>query len=77
MNPLSVLPTLLRQVRSTVALLVLGCSCIGAAFAAPQSIRSLPLQSDGEARWRLPAGEYRGQFRIEESLMLRCEAGAV
>ena len=77
MNPLSVLPTLPRQVRSTVALLVLGCSCIGAAFAAPQSIRSLPLQSDGEARWRLPAGEYRGQFRIEESLMLRCEAGAV
>ncbi|WP_216367278.1 nitrous oxide reductase family maturation protein NosD [Aeromonas media] len=66
-----------RQARSTVALLVLGCCCIGAAFAAPQSIRSLPLQPDGEARWRLPAGEYRGQFRIEESLMLRCEAGAV
>ena len=77
MNPLSVLPALPRRLWRTVALWVLGCSCIGAACAAPQSIRSLPLQPDGEAHWRLPAGEYRGQFRIEASLTLSCEAGAV
>jgi len=49
----------------------------GAAQAAPQSITTLPLQSDGENRWRLPAGEYQGQFSIAQSMQLRCEPGAV
>ena len=49
----------------------------GLAQAAPQPIRDLPLQAMGEQRWRLPAGEYAGQFRIDESLQLICEPGAV
>ena len=49
----------------------------GAAQAAPQSITTLPLQPDGENRWRLPAGEYQGQFNIAQSMQLRCEPGAV
>ncbi|MFI8466222.1 nitrous oxide reductase family maturation protein NosD [Stutzerimonas stutzeri] len=48
----------------------------GAAQAAPQSITTLPLQPDGENRWRLPAGEYQGQFTIEQPMQLRCEPGA-
>ena len=49
----------------------------GAAQAAPQSIMTLPLQPDGQGRWRLPAGEYQGQFTIDQTLQLRCEPGAV
>ena len=49
----------------------------GAAQAAPQSITTLPLQPDGENRWRLPAGEYQGQVSIAQSMQLRCEPGAV
>ncbi|AWM60538.1 nitrous oxide reductase family maturation protein NosD [Stutzerimonas stutzeri] len=49
----------------------------GVAQAAPQPITTLPLQPDGENRWRLPAGEYRGQFTIEQPMQLRCEPGAI
>jgi len=49
----------------------------GAAQAAAQAITNLPLQAEGENRWRLPAGEYAGQFRIDQPLQLRCEPGAV
>nr|WP_298145385.1 nitrous oxide reductase family maturation protein NosD [uncultured Pseudomonas sp.] len=54
-------------------LLILG----GVAQAAPQPITALPLQADGDNRWRLPAGEYTGQFRVEQPMHLRCEPGAV
>jgi nitrous oxidase accessory protein len=47
------------------------------AQAAPQSITALPLQAEGEKLWRLPAGEYAGQFRIDQPMHLRCEPGAV
>jgi len=60
--------------------LIAGCALAllaGLAQAAPQPIRDLPLQAMGEQRWRLPAGEYAGQFRIDESLQLICEPGAV
>lgn len=49
----------------------------GVAQAAPQPITTLPLQPDGENRWRLPAGEYQGQFTIEQPMQLRCEPGAI
>ncbi|WP_417778050.1 nitrous oxide reductase family maturation protein NosD [Stutzerimonas xanthomarina] len=48
-----------------------------AALADPQPITSLPLQAQGENRWILPAGEYTGQFTIDQSLELRCAPGAV
>jgi len=44
---------------------------------AVQPVTELPLQSDGENRWVLPAGEHRGQFVIDEPLHLRCERGAI
>nr|WP_313053909.1 nitrous oxide reductase family maturation protein NosD [Pseudomonas lopnurensis] len=49
----------------------------GAAQAAPQPITALPLVAEGDARWRLPAGEYSGQFSIDQPLQLRCEPGAI
>ncbi|WP_438827691.1 nitrous oxide reductase family maturation protein NosD [Stutzerimonas stutzeri] len=49
----------------------------GVAQAAPQPITALPLQAEGENLWRLPAGEYAGQFRIDQPMHLRCEPGAV
>jgi len=59
-----------------LAAVLLALFC-GAAQAAPQPVTSLPLQADGEHRWRLPAGEYHGSFSIDESLQLRCEPGAI
>ncbi|MEC9483892.1 MAG: nitrous oxide reductase family maturation protein NosD [Halomonas sp.] len=49
----------------------------GVAQAAPQAIATLPLVAEGENQWRLPAGEYRGQFSIDTSMQLRCEPGAM
>jgi nitrous oxidase accessory protein len=49
----------------------------GAAQAAPQPITSLPLQAEGENRWRLPAGEYRGSFSVDQPMHILCEPGAV
>ena len=49
----------------------------GSALAEPQPLTSLPLQAQGENRWTLPAGEYTGQFIIDQSLALHCAPGAV
>lgn len=49
----------------------------GAAQAAPQPITSLPLQAEGDNRWRLPAGEYQGSFSVDQPMHIRCEPGAV
>src|SRR5690606_20356169 len=49
----------------------------GAALAEPQPLTSLPLQAQGENRWTLPAGEYTGQFIIDQPLVLHCAPGAV
>ena len=49
----------------------------GAAQAAAQSITALPLQAEGDNRWRLPAGEYQGSFSIDQPMHILCEAGAV
>lgn len=52
-------------------------SCAGTAFANPQPISSLPLQAAGDNRWILPAGEYSGNFRIDQPIQLQCAPGAV
>ncbi|MEH6387358.1 nitrous oxide reductase family maturation protein NosD [Pseudomonas profundi] len=49
----------------------------GVAQAAPQSITDLPLSADSDNRWSLPAGEYQGQFLIDQPIHLRCEDGAI
>ena len=49
----------------------------GAAQAAAQSITALPLQAEGDNRWRLPAGEYQGSFSIDQPMHILCEPGAV
>ena len=59
--------------RSLYALLL----CAGTALAGPQPITDLPLIAEGENRWTLPAGEYVGNFRIDQPLHLRCEPGAI
>jgi len=58
---------------STLLLLIL----CGAAQAAPQPITTLPLQAEGDNRWRLPAGEYPGSFSIDQPMHILCEPGAV
>lgn len=60
--------------RTSTLLLLIFC---GAAQAAPQPITSLPLQAEGDQRWRLPAGDYQGSFTIDQPMHLRCEPGAV
>ena len=45
--------------------------------AAVRPVTDLPLQADGANHWRLPAGEYRGSFRIDQALDLTCAPGAV
>lgn len=49
----------------------------GPAMAQVQPIADLPLQAQGENRWLLPAGEYHGQFVIDQPMQLRCAPGAV
>ncbi|CDZ95801.1 NosD protein [Pseudomonas saudiphocaensis] len=49
----------------------------GAALAAPQPITVLPLQAEGDNRWTLPAGDYSGQFLIDQPMTLTCAPGAV
>ncbi len=60
--------------RVTALLLLILC---GAAQATPQTITALPLQAQGENRWRLPAGEYQGLFSIDQPMHILCEPGAV
>lgn len=45
--------------------------------AALQPISTLPLQPTAADEWTLPAGEYRGQFFIDETMTLRCQPGAI
>ncbi|WP_222910794.1 nitrous oxide reductase family maturation protein NosD [Pseudomonas sp. DNDY-54] len=59
-----------------LAALLLALFC-GVAQAAPQPISSLPLEAQGQNRWRLPAGEYTGRFIIDQPMELHCEPGAV
>lgn len=49
----------------------------GAAQAALRPITDLPLQADGDKRWRLPAGHYQGSFSVDAPMHLRCDPGAV
>ncbi|SFH87107.1 nitrous oxide reductase family maturation protein NosD [Modicisalibacter xianhensis] len=67
----------LRRLR--VNLWIMGTALLftGVAQAAPHAITTLPLIAEGEGQWRLPAGEYHGQFTIDTSMQLRCEPGAV
>src|SRR3546814_9178601 len=58
-----------------IALVLLGLS--GGALAAPQPITDLPLRADGEQQWRLPAGQYRGSFSIDQPMSLTCAPDAV
>ena len=46
------------------------------ALAEPQPLASLPLQAQGEDHWTLPAGDYTGQFVIDQPLTLSCQSGA-
>ena len=62
--------------RSLVILVMLIVASAGA-VAAVRPITDLPLQADGPNRWRLPAGEYRGSFRIDQPLQLTCAPGAI
>ena len=48
----------------------------GSAMAQVQPLDALPLRHDGGERWTLPAGEHRGNFRIDHPMHLHCEAGA-
>lgn len=59
-----------------LAALLLALFC-GVAQAAPQPISSLPLEAQGQNRWRLPAGEYTGRFIVDQPMELHCEPGAV
>ncbi|MDY7565241.1 nitrous oxide reductase family maturation protein NosD [Pseudomonas sp. RTC3] len=60
---------------NAIALVLLMLS--GTALAAVQPITALPLQADGDQRWHLPAGEYRGSFSVDQSMQIFCEPGAV
>lgn len=41
------------------------------------SVASLPLERVDDHRWRLPAGEYRGNFVIDIPITLECAEGAI
>lgn len=64
------------QATLPLALLALILSS-GTALAEPQPITSLPLQAEGDNRWMLPAGEYSGQFLLDQPMTLVCAPGAV
>lgn len=64
-----------RSLGVVAGLLLLGFSCT--VQSAPKAITELPLQSNGDNRWLLPAGEYSGQFYISAPMHLRCEDGVV
>ncbi|WLH77132.1 nitrous oxide reductase family maturation protein NosD [Pseudomonas sp. FP2335] len=62
--------------RSLLVLLALGLFSAQAA-AAVRPLTDLPLQPDGEQHWRLPAGEYRGSFSIDQPMQLTCAPDAI
>lgn len=47
------------------------------AQASPRPITELPLQTNGDQRWILPAGDYSGQFSVDQSMQIECAEGAV
>ncbi|BBP53449.1 copper-binding periplasmic protein [Pseudomonas sp. St386] len=47
------------------------------AQASPRPITELPLQTNGDRRWILPAGDYPGQFSVDQSMQIECAEGAV
>ncbi|MEO8643166.1 nitrous oxide reductase family maturation protein NosD [Pseudomonas sp.] len=47
------------------------------AQASPRPITELPLQPDGDHHWTLPAGDYQGQFSVDQPMQINCEKGAV
>jgi nitrous oxidase accessory protein len=76
LGPIAVSARSRTKWQQPLALLVLLFFC-GAAQAALQPVTRLPLQAQGDNHWRLPAGEYHGQFSIDQSMVLLCEPGAV
>ena len=62
------------KVRLSLLLCLLFCT---AAVARPVSITTLPLVETDDGAWRLPAGEYAGNFRIDTSMKFACEEGAI
>ncbi|MBN7824341.1 nitrous oxide reductase family maturation protein NosD [Bowmanella dokdonensis] len=54
---------------------LLGCLVCNPA-ASMQPVSDLPLESLGNERWLLPAGQYQGNFVIEQPMQLHCEEGA-
>lgn len=50
---------------------------LSSAAQAALNITDLPLRPEGDNRWVIPVGDYRGQFFIEEPMHIRCEKGAV
>ncbi len=42
-----------------------------------QSVTTLPLEHLGDSRWRLPAGQYNGNFVLDVPIHLECADGAV
>lgn len=61
---------------SHITCLLVGITLASEAWAL-QPISTLPLQPVAANQWLLPAGEYRGQFSINETMTLRCAPGAV
>ncbi|VVQ10888.1 putative ABC transporter binding protein NosD [Pseudomonas fluorescens] len=47
------------------------------AQASPRPITELPLQPAGDRHWTLPAGNYQGQFSIDQPMRIDCEKDAV
>ncbi|WP_080560966.1 nitrous oxide reductase family maturation protein NosD [Pseudomonas brassicacearum] len=47
------------------------------AYSSPRPITELLMHAEGANRWRLPLGEYKGQFTIEQSMQIVCDKGAV
>lgn len=69
-----------KKPASVVSRLCAACALLyfsGVAQAAPQNITELPLSADSDSQWSLPAGEYQGQFLIDQPIHLRCAEGAV
>src|SRR5690554_408351 len=61
---------------SHITCLLVGITLASEAWAL-QPISTLPLQPVAANQWLLPAGEYQGQFSINETMTLRCAPGAV
>jgi len=70
-------PVLRPQPIASLQVLVLLLLLSGTAQSAVLPVSVLPLQAEGDHLWRLPAGQYRGSFSVDQSMQIRCEPGAV